>query len=110
MKEENMKPPYFVELHASYGHAILPDPYPTPFAAIAAAKTLQAQVTDDTCYCASNRDQELIWPPRSVLFPWLPFKYEEGWESGKSVAEGVEQGNDQHFHACDQDEEKQRER
>jgi hypothetical protein len=78
--EKSAKPPYVVEFHASYGHALLAERYSTSGEAIQMAKTLQSQVTDDACYCVSNKDQELVWPPRSVLFPLLPFKYEEGME------------------------------
>lgn len=75
---EGLKPPYFIEFHAPYGHAILPERYPTPDAAIERAQALQARVTDDAYYCVSNKDQELVWPPRGVLFPFLPYRYEDG--------------------------------
>lgn len=63
------KPPYSIELHCAHGHAMLPDRYPAPDVAIPIARALQAQVQDDTIYCVSNKDQELVWASTRHALP-----------------------------------------
>lgn len=56
-----LKPPYFVEIHGPYGHAIMPDAYTNPENAMRIANALQERENDGTYYCISDKDQRIIY-------------------------------------------------